>query len=289
MKKAEKLSLDFRRLMETQNFKSEEDLRKFMDSMVGQTIPSFPEETLSPKEKAQDLVYSAYEMNATKAKQNIKHALELDPDCIEAYEYLAGSEKKFKKIYSFYLQGIEIGQRLFGGKFLEESKGHFWLIHETRPYLRCMSGLADCLVAMGMIREAAFIVEEILILNKGDNMGVRYPLQSYYIYLNDHQAMTALDAIFEGDKRSYYLFNRALHAYATVGDTEEARRMVVAAQERNKFVARRLVYRLPSLPIEDYVRMGSDEEADYYVSFARLAWDSKEGAIDWLAANMLPL
>ena len=38
----------------TQKFKSKGDLQKFLDGLMGQPIPSFPKETLTAKEQAQD-------------------------------------------------------------------------------------------------------------------------------------------------------------------------------------------------------------------------------------------
>ena len=75
MKQHDKLMTDLQRLLANQDFKSEDDIRKFMDSMVGQKIPSFPKKALNFKEQAQDLVFAAYELTPAKAKVNIEKAL----------------------------------------------------------------------------------------------------------------------------------------------------------------------------------------------------------------------
>ncbi len=80
--------IDLQRLLATQNFKSEKELKDFMNNIVGSPIPSFPEETLTNQEKAIDLVLDAYDQEPQIGFEYIADALELDPDCIEAYEFL---------------------------------------------------------------------------------------------------------------------------------------------------------------------------------------------------------
>ena len=109
MKKHNKLMIDFQRLLETQEFKSEEELRKFMDNLVGQKIPSFPKEILNSKEQAQDLIYEVYELPVTKGIKQVKKALELNPndnqgvrDQLLLYLIELGENKKFVKYSKKY-------------------------------------------------------------------------------------------------------------------------------------------------------------------------------------------
>jgi len=125
-KQHEKLMTDLQRLLNAQDFKTEEEAHKFMDSIMGKKIPSLPKEALSSKERAQDLVFEAYELPPAKAKVNIEKALQLDPDCIEAYEYLGSTVRTIEHASIYYKKGISIGRRIFGGTFLEENKGFFF-------------------------------------------------------------------------------------------------------------------------------------------------------------------
>lgn len=86
--KQSKMMADLHRLLETQDFKSDEDIQTFVKTIGVQGISSSPKEVLSFKERAQDLVFEAYELSSAKAKTAITEALHLDPDCIEAYEFL---------------------------------------------------------------------------------------------------------------------------------------------------------------------------------------------------------
>ena len=59
----------------------------------------------------------------------------------------------------FYKTGIEIGRRIFD---LEELRGDFWVIHETRPFMRCMQHYSDCLYHTGKKEECVLILEEMI-------------------------------------------------------------------------------------------------------------------------------
>lgn len=117
---------DLQRLLGSQNFQSESELQKFIDTFNGQQIPSFPNAALNFQEQAQDLVFAAYELPLAKARKNIEKALQLDSNCIEAYEFLGSIEKSVEIASTFYEKGIAIGRQIFGGKYWEEHKGEFW-------------------------------------------------------------------------------------------------------------------------------------------------------------------
>lgn len=273
---------DLQRLLETQDFKSEDDVRKFMDSMVGQKIPSFPKEALTFKEQAQDLVFDAYELTRTKAKLNIERALQLDPDCIEAYEFLGSMERTAELASLFYEKGIAIGRRVFGGKYLEEHKGMFWGFHETRPFMRCLQHYSDCLYTMGKVRECVSILEEIIELNPNDNQGVRGQLLLYLIKLGENKKFLKYSKMFEEDNMAFSLFNRALFAFKTEGETENSNKQLSKALKQNKFVAKRLLSNKPVTFLADHYGYGDENEADYYASFAQQIWAETKGAREWL-------
>ena len=281
-KQHDKLLTDLQRLLETQDFKSEDDVRKFMDSIIGQKIPSFPKEALSFREQAQDLVFSAYELTPTKAKINIEKALHLDPDCIEAYEYLGSIERTAELASIFYEKGILIGRRIFGGKYLEEHKGMFWGFHETRPFMRCLQQYSDCLYTMGKLKECVAILEEMIELNPNDNQGVRDQLLLYLIQLDENKKFLKYAKMFEDDSMAFPLFNRALFAFKLEGENDNANKQLSKALKQNKHVAKRLLSNKPVTELADHYGFGDENEADYYASFAQHIWATTQGAREWL-------
>jgi len=179
IKKQDKVFQDLQRLLESQNFKSENELRKFMDGLMGKPIPSFPKESLTIKEQAQDLIFEAIEQPDDKGYQLALKALQMDTDCIEAYEYLGTLEPIPETAILYYKYGIEIGRRIFAKTYFKDSIGHFWMIHETRPFMRCMQAYADCLKDMGRYHDSVLVFEEMIKLNPNDNQGIRDQLLLY--------------------------------------------------------------------------------------------------------------
>lgn len=273
---------DLQRLLGTQDFQSEAELRKFMESIAGQQIPSFPKEALTYQEQAQDLVFEAYELPPAKAKRNIEKALQLDSNCIEAYEFLASIEDSVEIASALYEKGIAIGRQVFGGEYLEKHKGAFWGFHETRPFMRCMQHYSDCLYIMGKVKECVAILEEMMELNPNDNQGARDQLLLYLIQLDEREKFEKYAKMFEDDSMAFALFNRALFAFKTEGDTANANKQLQNALKRNKFVAAKLLSKKPITNLPDHYGFGDENEADYYTHFAQHIWKNTNGASAWL-------
>lgn len=277
-----KLMTDLQRLLETQDFKSEADIRKFMDSVVGKQIPSFPIEVLSFRQQAQDLVFEAYELPPAKAKLNIEKALQLDSNCIEAYEFLGSMENSPAIASAFYEKGIAIGRQVFGGKYLDEHKGAFWGFHETRPFMRCLQHYSGCLYKMGRVRECVLVLEEMIQLNPNDNQGVRDQLLLYLIELDGRKKFEKYDKMFKEDSMAFPLFNRALFTFKTEGETENANKQLQKALKQNKYVAAKLLSKKAITELADHYGNGDENEADYYTHFAQHIWQNTNGAAAWL-------
>lgn len=278
----EKMMADLNRLVEKQNFESEEDLKKFLDQIIGQKIPSLSKEKLSSKEIAQDLVFEAYELTPSKAKTNIQRALQLDPDCIEAYEFLAFKQEIAEIACVFFEKGISIGRRFFGGKYLKENKGRFWGIHETRPFMRCLHQYADCIYNMGKVEECVAIFEEMIELNPNDNQGARDQLMLFLIQLNQDKKFLKYSKMFGIEDKAFYLFNHALFAFKTEGETEHSNKQLSEALKQNKHVAKILLSNKVISGFPSYYGMGDENEAEYYAIFAQHVWSMTKGAIEWL-------
>ena len=260
-----------------------------MDSIIGQEIPSFPIEALSFSEQAQDLVYEAYELPPAKAKKNIEKALQLDSNCIEAYEYLGAMESTVEIASAFYEKGIAIGRQVFGGKYLDEHKGSFWGFHETRPFMRCLQHYSDCLYKMNKVKECVSVLEEMIDLNPNDNQGVRDQLLLYLIELDENKKFEKYSKMFKGDGMAFSLFNHALFSFKSEGETENSKKQLRKALKQNKFVAAKLLSKKPITRIADHYGIGDENEADYYSHFAQHIWQKTTGANDWLKKHSAKL
>lgn len=275
---------DLNRLLARQDFKNQKELEDFLNNLMGKSLDDLPQMDLTPEEQAEDLVFEASKLPMTKAKKKIEEALKLDPNCIDAYEFLAAKEKKLEKSLLFLEEGIAIGRKKFGGKFLKENKGEFWGWHETRSYLRCLYQKAEILVMQEQLTEGVAIMEELYELNDGDNQGVRFPLLSALILLGETEKFKRYDKLFTSDKHSaQMLYPRALFAFITEGDTPNSQKLLIKAFEKNPFVVQMLLDEDFQFKGVTQYATGSPEEAEIYLMHGFFPWHKTEGAIEWLA------
>ena len=88
---------------------------------------------------------------------------------------------------------------------------------------------------------------------------------------------------------SAWNYNRALLAFRTEGDSENARKLLKQALKSNRFVPDYLADRKrPPLELPPHYGMGDDNEAQIYVSDTLAAWKDSAGAIAWLRSIARP-
>jgi pentatricopeptide repeat protein len=285
IKKQDKMFQDLHRILDSQEFKSEEDVRKFMNGLMGKPIPSFPKESLTIKEQAQDLIFEAIELPDDDGYQLALKALQMDSDCIEAYEYLGSLEPIFETAILYYKNGIEIAKRIYAKTHFKDGIGNFWMIDETRPFMRCMQALADCLRHMGRFHDAISIYEEMIRLNPNDNQGVRDQLLLYLIRINEFNKFMKYDKLYKDDFGAFSSFNNALFAFKTLGSSSRSNEILHKAIKTNKYIVPRLIKKTLSDDFPDSYGFGDEKEAIYYCFFAHEIWHETKGAIDWIRKN----
>jgi tetratricopeptide (TPR) repeat protein len=285
IKKQDKVFQDLQRILESQEFKSEDDVRKYMDDLMGKPIPSFPKESLTIKEQAQDLIFEAVELPDDDGYQLALKALQMDSDCIEAYEYLGSLEPIFETAILYYKNGIETAKRIYAKTHFKDGIGNFWMIHETRPFMRCMQAYADCLKHMGRFHDAISVYEEMIRLNPNDNQGVRDQLLLYLIRINDYNKFIKYDKLYKDDLGAFSSYNRALFAFKTFGSSSRSNEILQKAAASNNYVIPRLLMKTISDDFPEVYGMGDENEATYYCFFAHQIWHETKGAIDWIRKN----
>lgn len=282
MKQSKDPLKDLHRLLAKKEFKSEAELKKFMDSILFKPIPEINEEALSKEERAQDLVEEAYDLPVRDAIKNIDIALNFNPDCIEAYEFLGSVQNRIESALSYYEKGVNIGKRIFGGNYLKKHIGHFWGLHETRPYMRCLFEYTECLYRLGKKNLSVSIMEEMILLNPNDNQGVRDQLMLYLIELNEFEKFKKYTELFPEDFGAYAFFNRALYSFKTEGENKKSTELLKKAIEENKFVLPMIISSKVQTEYPNTYGIGSKEEAKYYSVFAQRIWQQTPGAVKWL-------
>lgn len=150
----------------------------------------------------------------------------------------------------------------------------------SRPYMRALSGLAECLWKKGRREEALNIYWEMLRLNPNDNQGIRYQLG---FRLLDQERYKELEKLFRAyhEASCFMLYNLALCRFCcNAGIADKTLRRALRA---NKHVP---VYLLEEENVPsrqpDYYSPGREDEAAIYAGEAGAAWRKSPGALDWL-------
>ena len=143
---------------------------------------------LTAREQAQELAWQAAdhygpEPDKATVAELCRQALAIYPDCVDALRMLADVEAFWVRDYVTGLRkAIEAGRRELGEEFFREHKGQFWLMMETRPFMRALGALAEVLGANEYWQaEAIAVHRELLELNPRDHQGIRYGLIGCYL------------------------------------------------------------------------------------------------------------
>jgi tetratricopeptide (TPR) repeat protein len=237
----------------------------------------------TPLDEAQELMYQAFGTADTEERAKLaEQAIDLSPDCADAYVLLAEQTKSRKEALDLFEKGVAAGERALGPRAFREDVGHFWGLLETRPYMRAREGLASELWTMGRRDEAIKHLQDMLRLNPGDNQGVRYTLAGWLLAEGrDEELVCLLKEYDEGSAN--WAYTKALVAFRHVGDTPETRKLLKMATKTNKHVPDYLLGRKP-FPQEQpsYCSPGDRNEAVFYVGTTLSGWKETRGATAWL-------
>ncbi len=267
-----------RKVKEMQNYVEEYGLGGEADEMA-----VVKRSDLSPRQKAQELLYMAAEAAPKRRVQLARTAISLYPDHPDAYLVLAEEAESEQEARAYLKEGITAGQRELGEAYFAENKGHFWLLSETRPYLRVCKSYADSCWFGGDMDEAAKMLEHILEYNPDDNTGARYMLVAVYLHSSNLNAADKLLKKYKDDAAATFAYDRMILEYKKNGLTSQLKMLYRVARGVNKHVPDYLlgVKRLPS-NLPDFIGTGDPNEAvEYVITHSRL-WASVPELLKWM-------
>ncbi len=280
----ERTMSDIGRLLAEHEFESIDEANAFLQkTLVGGRVP--PVAGRTPAERAQDLMYDAFESTDPRRRvQLARQALEVSPDCADAYGLLAEetalSLADAKKLYE---EGVKAGERALGPKCFKESVGHFWGVTETRPYMRARASLAECLWRLGEHEAAIGHYGELLRLNPNDNQGLRYILLNCLQAEGKDAEAGKLMGQYKGDPTATWQYGKALHLFRTEGAGATANAALRAALAYNRHVSAYLLgsKTLPTV-MPSMIGLGDENEAVVFAAGGAGPWTATPGSLVWL-------
>lgn len=237
----------------------------------------------SPQARAQQIMYEAFDASPPRRKKLVREALDVCPDCTDAYVLMAEEARSLDEAKELLLKAVASGERALGEETFRECAEHFWGVMETRPYMRAKLELAQCVWADGQRDESIEHCRDMLRLNPMDNQGVRWLLLRYYLETNRHKDAEQLIKQFDEDGTAHWRYGRVLMTFRREGDSKSTRKALAEAQKGNQHVPRYLLgdAHIPR-ELPDYFSPGGEDEAMLYASEFLPAWRATPGAIAWL-------
>lgn len=210
-------------------------------------------------------------------------AVQLDDHCLDALTLLAQVHSANEAELLEAMRGIvAVGAESLGERYIEENRGHFWGILETRPYMRAHAYLAQLLLEANKIDEAVVEYETLLHLNPGDNQGLRYPLLGCYLQTGNLATVCRLFDQFEDEGSATFAWARVLERLLSQ-DGAGAKTALTEARETNPHIEAYLTgqKRVPNDP-PDYYGFGDENEAIVCADAIGAAWRANPAAVAWL-------
>jgi hypothetical protein len=270
-----------------QNFSSEEELKAFLDKNVtGKKIDEILPVENSPKtntEKADDLMYEAYQLDSRKGINLAKEVLKLDPENVRALNFLAQNEPDPVKAETLLDKSIMLAEKQLGKDYFKENRGNFWFIAQTRPYMTAKFGMACCKEALEKDDEAIKIYQEMIKLNPNDNQGARYELARLLLKHYNLTVFHKLHKKYKKEESAHWLFNYTYFAFLIYGAGKLADDALIKAYHANVHVVK-IMAGEESLPknLGEYYSPGSFEEAAYYLMDNLELWTRDLNVIKWV-------
>jgi tetratricopeptide (TPR) repeat protein len=273
------------KLMASGELITQNDLNALLASLHGPSATEgLSDREADARDEAQQLAFDAMEAESeAEARKLAKRALKLDPDCVDALVVMTDLDARSTRETIEGLQkAVAAGERSLGAQFIRENTGHFWMLIETRPYMRAMAQLAGVLFAEGLNLDAIRIYEKMLELNPNDNQGVRDPLLGAYLAVNDLGVAGRLLRKYKDDAMANFAWGRVLERFLA-GDLVGAGTALNKARKANRFVELYMTGQKP-IPKEmpEMYSPGSEEEAMLCMDGVGRAWAQHKEAVSWL-------
>jgi len=175
------------------------------------------------------------------AREHLRTALELDPQCPEACFELAGLAETAEAAMMWYQRSMDASAKLLGEERLAELMADFqqqpWKQIETHTWFKAKVSLSEKLFRNGYYETAALHFREILALNPTDDLGLRPFLLTALLCNHELGEAEKLIKAYPDDASAKWYFGRAFLRFKQQGDTHSSRRSLIRALNRNLWVS----------------------------------------------------
>jgi tetratricopeptide (TPR) repeat protein len=280
----EQVMRDIQKMFDEHGVESVEEANALMQDIMASGGRPPHSTNRSALERAQDMMYRAWEARSkSQAVKLARKALEISPDCADAYVLLAqATARTAQETKALYEKGVEAGKRAIGAEF-DDLVGEFWGFLETRPYMRAREGLAYTLWELGEKQQAIEHYRDMLRLNPNDNQGIRDVLLDCLLELEQWDDAEKLLKKYKDDWSARWFYTQAFCTLRREGASKKADKQLQKAMDQNQFVPPYLLgkKKLPK-QLPAFISPGREDEAVHYAVSAVSIWGKSPTALQWL-------
>jgi tetratricopeptide (TPR) repeat protein len=266
-----------------------QEIMQYLQAMLEQyeQLGPPPRQKKQSKKKSspvESLIEQAMDAGSTEeAYPLLLKAEKLDPKNVDALSMLSQAAPGLLERLSYARKVVDAYRERIPERTWNDLQGQLWLDHDCRPYLSALWELAEKQWECTQFEEAIATANELLVLNKNDNQGVRESLVKWLLDQRQFdQAMELLDQ-YPKDGLLASCYTRALLVFQKEGDTPHARQLLKLARKCNKHAPSYLMGESITQEMNaDNYQTGSKEEAMIYSLSFRVHWIIMPGAMDWL-------
>ena len=283
----EKMMKIIKEMIEEKGLTSPEEIERFVKSeLLNDNSFDFEDFEESDEEIALGLIAQANEEeDIFDAISLLEEALSYNKNCIEAYIFLSAFQPHPFLVKHFLKIGVKIGKKLFPKEFLLENKEHLWSMHEVRPYLKALYGIAEANYYLDNVYKARKGLEFLLEICPNDNIGARDLLMKILLEEFDFEAYKKIQDFYDEDCLATMQFNKVFYSFFMDEDLEKTKYLLEAAKQTNKHVVKKLLNPKLKVKVSDKITLGGIDEADMYCFLYRELWQDNEELIHWLKQN----
>lgn len=275
---------DLHRLLARQNFADADEANAFMQNLVGKPIPEIPLSELTESEIVEDLVRQSERYSAPERRKVLLRLSRDYPKSPAPWLGLCDVPENHQQHLQYAEEGIVRSVPYNETEYKLEHAGHYWLLSETRPYIRLLSHKALALHSLRRTEESMNVLELILHLNPMDNIGVRQHLLTMLFERGQRQHLVRIEQLlemFNDDESVEVVWSRLWYLIITKSPWTEISAAYEKAKACNAYVAKLIngerleeLDRRRTSSTSDSVLVGGVDEALYYVNSLSGFWKS---------------
>lgn len=275
--RAERAMFELRHALERGDQDGARQARALLDSSDEDSfLEAWTEET-----RAAALAYEAREAVGRRQILLARRALELWPDCADAWIVLASRATDAGTARDLFAEGVAAGERTLAEVAKKRQGRAPAELFEARAYLQARAGLAAVLWDLGVRDEAIDHYRGMLAFDPNDESGIRYLLAHALLFLDRNEEAEELLTRYRDNLPDWH-YTRALLTFRLEGDSPAARQQLARGLDADPQIAKDLLAEVPSRKREVH----EDEEEIGYEELFLDVWKATPGALDWLRARM---